>query len=229
MPRQPRLQLAGYPFHCITRGNDRQAVFYNDDDFGFYLSSLYDVSRKYDVDIHAYALMTNHVHLLMTPHQPMGISRVFQAIGRLYVRYINMTYRRTGTLWEGRFKASLVDEDEYLLACYRYIELNPVRAGMVSRAEDYRWSSARHNLGLATEKGIVAHERYRMLGRNDAERVETYRKLLESGTPTGEVRTIRQSSSEGQILGGDRFREQIEAMLNRRFTPQKRGPKPKGG
>lgn len=225
MPRQPRLQLTGYPFHCIARGNDRQAVFYNDDDFSFYLSCLHDGARKYEVAVHAYVLMTNHVHLLATPHQPFGLSRLFQSIGRLYVRYINKTYRRSGTLWEGRFKASLVDAGTYLLACYRYIELNPVRAGIIERAEEYRWSSAKGNLALKEDRHMTPHEGYLTLGRSQEERAQSYRALLESGIPVSELRDIRKAAGEGRVLGNDRFREQIEVMLNRRLSPEKRGPK----
>jgi len=128
MPRKPRMYIGGLPCHVIQRGNNRDACFYSDQDYQFYLYQLGEVCRRYSVQLHAYVLMTNHSHLLMTPKDEWGISRVMQSLGRCYVQYINKTYRRTGTLWEGRHKSSLVDADRYLLACYRYIELNPVRA-----------------------------------------------------------------------------------------------------
>jgi putative transposase len=143
MPRKPRMYLPSIPAHIVQRGNNRDACFFSDDDYLYYLEVLGQGLRRYGVKLHAYCLMTNHVHLLMTPKDNVGISRVMQHLGRLYVLYINRTYRRSGTLWEGRHKASLVNAEEYLLTCYRYIELNPVAAGMVNTPEQYRWSSYR--------------------------------------------------------------------------------------
>jgi len=141
MPRKPRMYLAGVPCHVVQRGNNRDACFFTDDDYQLYRETLRDACRSYRVDVHAYVLMTNHVHLLMTPQTIEGISRVMQSLGRRYVQYVNRSYQRVGTLWESRHKASLVDAKNYLLACYRYIELNPVAAGMVEHPGDYRWSS----------------------------------------------------------------------------------------
>ena len=141
MPRKPRMYLAGVPCHVVQRGNNRDTCFFADDDCQFYQEALGDACRRYPVDVHAYVLMTNHVHLLMTPHTIEGVSRVMQSLGRRYVQYINRAYRRCGTLWESRHKASLVDAEQYLLACYRYIELNPVAARVVKHPSDYRWSS----------------------------------------------------------------------------------------
>lgn len=143
MPRKPRMYLPGVPAHVVQRGNNREACFFQDEDYQFYLAVLGDALKRYRVQLHAYVLMTNHVHLLMTPTDESGISRVMQHLGRLYVLYVNRTYRRSGTLWEGRHKSSLINATEYLLTCYRYIELNPVRAGMVAVPEEYRWSSCR--------------------------------------------------------------------------------------
>jgi len=145
MPRKPRMYLAGVPCHVVQRGNNRDACFFTDDDYRFYLDVLADACRRYRVDVHAYVLMTNHVHLLLTPRAVDGVSRVMQSLGRRYVQYVNRTYRRCGTLWESRYKASLVDADRYLMALYRYIELNPVAAGMQSHPGDYPWSSFRCN------------------------------------------------------------------------------------
>jgi len=145
MPRKPRFYLPGMPVHAIQRGNNRQAVFFGDEDYRAYLSWLKLAGEKYDCHIHAYVLMTNHVHLLVTPGHRDSLGGLFQFVGRHYVAYINNRYERTGTLWEGRYKASLVEEERYLLTCYRYIELNPVRAGMVRLPEHYEWSSYQFN------------------------------------------------------------------------------------
>jgi putative transposase len=131
------MYMAGMPCHVVQRGNNRDATFYSDDDYQFYLACLEDGTKRYRVAVHAFVLMTNHVHLLMTPNDSEGVSRLMQSIGRRYVQYVNKTYRRTGTLWESRHKASLVQEEQYLLKCYRYIELNPVRAGIVEHPADY--------------------------------------------------------------------------------------------
>ena len=138
MPRKPRMYLAGVPCHVVQRGNNRAACFFTDDDYAFYREVLADASRRYRVHVHAYVLMTNHVHLLLSPQTVDGVSRVMQSVGRRYVQYVNKRYRRCGTLWESRHKASLVDAERYLLACYRYIELNPVTASMVPHPGDYR-------------------------------------------------------------------------------------------
>ena len=141
MPRKQRMYLPDMPCHIIQRGNNRDATFFSEQDYQYYLECLYDASIRYGVDIHAYVLMTNHVHLLMTPKLKTSISLVMQSIGRRYVQYVNKEYQRTGTLWESRHKASLVDEDKYLLTCSRYIEMNPVNANMVKHPSEYRWSS----------------------------------------------------------------------------------------
>ncbi|MGI0034916.1 MAG: transposase [Nitrososphaera sp.] len=141
MPRKPRMYLAGQPCHVVQRGNNRCATFFDDVDYRHYVGCLKEATGCYRVSLHAYVLITNHVHLLMTPSDEFGVSRVMQSLGRRYVQYINHQFRRTGTLWEGRHKASLVQAEHYLLTCYRYIELNPVRAGMVSHPGEYRWST----------------------------------------------------------------------------------------
>ena len=156
MPRKPRMYLPGVPAHIVQRGNNRDACFFSDIDYQYYLEVLGQGLRRYEVKLHAYCLMTNHVHLLMTPNDEMGISRVMQHLGRMYVLYVNRTYRRSGTLWEGRHKASLINAEEYLLTCYRYIELNPVVARMVRAPGEYRWSSYRRN--ALDEPNALIHE-----------------------------------------------------------------------
>ena len=141
MPRRPRMYLPEMPYHVVQRGNNRDATFFSETDYQFYLECLYSASIRYGVRIHAYVLMTNHVHILMTPELEDSVSLVMQSIGRRYVQYINKLYRRTGTLWEGRHKASLVDTDNYLLTVSRYIEMNPVAANMVQHPSEYQWTS----------------------------------------------------------------------------------------
>ena len=173
MARQPRFVLIGQPQHIIIRGNNRQSIFYAESDYELYLETLKKAAQKHDCEIHAYVLMTNHVHLLMTPHKPDGISKLIQMIGRYYVQYFNFTYERTGTLWEGRYKATLIDSEQYLLTCYRYIELNPVRAKMVGAPEEYPWSSYHAN-GLGKQNELISpHATYRALGENRAQQTES--------------------------------------------------------
>jgi putative transposase len=159
MARLPRFVIPGQPQHVIQRGNDRQAIFRVEQDYSFYLEKLQEAAEKHQCDIHAYVLMTNHVHLLITPHTETGIGKTLQSIGRYYVQYFNHCYKRTGTLWEGRYKATLIDSEGYLLTCMRYIELNPVRANnMVNHPSDYPWSSYRSN-ALGQEDAFVTPNR----------------------------------------------------------------------
>lgn len=223
MPRKPRFFLPGMPVHVVQRGNNRQAVFFAEDDYRVYLDGLRSAASDNGCSIHAYVLMTNHVHLLMTPHEAAGVSATLQAVGRRFVPYINHCYGRTGTLWEGRFKASMVQEEDYLLACYRYIELNPVRAGMVERPEDYRWSSYRANAMGAADPVPTPHPLYFALGGSAEERQTAYRSLF--GAPLGQdlVRDLRACLRTGTPLGHDRFRAQVEQALGVRVGYSTRG------
>tara|TARA_R110000822_G_scaffold77456_1_gene186038 strand:- start:3693 stop:4223 length:531 start_codon:yes stop_codon:yes gene_type:complete len=175
MARLPRLYLPGCAQNVIQRGNNREACFYSEADYKAYLSFLIDAASKYQVVIHAFVLMTNHVHLLLTPSDEHGVSRLMQAQGRKYVQYFNFIYHRTGTLWEGRYKSTVVDSDTYLLAVYRYIELNPVRAGMVSHASEYPWSSYQSNAIGKPIQLLTPHTLYLRLGETDTERQSAYR------------------------------------------------------
>ncbi|MGO1068695.1 transposase [Lysobacter sp. CA199] len=168
MPRSPRFDLPSVPQHVVQRGHDRLPCFVEEDDYVRYLQELDEASRKYGCQVHAYVLMTNHVHLLMTPAEAGAISRMMQVLGRRYVRGFNERYRRRGTLWEGRYKSCLVDSDDYLLRCYRYIELNSVRARMVATPEQYRWSSYRSNALGSPDALVKQHDVYRALGCDDA-------------------------------------------------------------
>ena len=222
MPRKPRFFIADLPIHIAHRGNNRQPIFFTADDYGAYLSWLGEAADRWGCAIHAYVLMTNHVHLLMTPSDAQSISRVMQYVGRRYVPYVNHTYRRSGTLWEGRFKASLIQAQAYLLACYRYIELNPVRAGMVKAPEDYTWSSYRSNAFAEEDPMLTPHPDYLALGRSEPARRAAYRQLF--ATPDQELVTqMRKCLQTGTPFGNDRFREKIEQTLGRKVGFSQRG------
>ena len=223
MPRKPRMYLAGVPCHVVQRGNNRAACFFTDDDYAFYLDFLADACQRYRVDVHAYVLMTNHVHLLLTPQTIEGASRVMQSIGRRYVQYVNKQYHRSGTLWESRHKASLVDAEHYLLACYRYIELNPLTAGMVLHPGDYRWSSYGANAWGRGDDLVSPHPLYLDLGTDPSVRRSCYRQLFARHLSKDLVHEIRNSLDFSMPLGNDRFRQQIEQALGRSIGHAKRG------
>lgn len=223
MPRQPRLDLARIPQHVVQRGNDRQPCFFTDIDRVRYLQDLREIAMREGCNVHAYVLMTNHVHLLMTPTASGQVARVMQSLGRRYVRYINDRYRRTGTLWEGRYKSSLVDRETYLLHCYRYIELNPVRARMTADPLDYAWSSHAHNAFGRDDPLIHPHPTYLALGRTDQERQRAYRALAVEDLSQDHLDAIRIHLQRQHALGSERFRTAIEAQLSRRAGPAKIG------
>ena len=223
MSRRPRIHLPGFPLHVIQRGNNRGACFFADDDCAAYLDWLRRAAEKLDCAIHAYVLMTNHVHLLLTPGQPGAVSTLMQSLGRRYVQYVNHTYRRSGTLWEGRFLASLVHAEDYLLKCMRYIELNPVRAGMVEQPGDYRWSSFRRN-GLGRANSIIReHGIYAALGADSESRQQAYRDLFRAQMDDEVLSEIREASQAGTLLSGERFRKEIESAQKIRLTRPPRG------
>ena len=178
MPRPPRPDLAKVPQHVIQRGNDRQACFFHEDDCLTYLTLLREAALRHGCAVHAYVLMTNHVHLLVTPAEQGAVSRMMQMLGRNYVTHVNARYRRTGTLWEGRYKSCLVDSEDYVLACYRYIELNPVRAGMVVKPSEYRWSSHRCNASGEPDPLVRPHAEYLALGSGSSPACVPYRALF---------------------------------------------------
>ncbi|WP_305805921.1 transposase [Stenotrophomonas sp. YIM B06876] len=222
MARKPRADLAGVTQHVIQRGNDRQPCFFRDIDHQRYLQDLREITLARDCHVHAYVLMTNHVHLLMTPTRVGAISSVMQALGRRYVRYINDAYGRTGTLWEGRYKSHLVANDEHLLRCYRYIELNPVRAGMVATADQYRWSSHAGNTGTSPDPLLHPQDCYQRLGPMPADRQQAARERLQQASAEDASRFAHHLHHQ-QPMGNDRFRAAIEAQLGRSITPRKVG------
>lgn len=223
MARVPRIDLPGIAQHIVQRGNDRQACFADDADFLHYRQELGEAACKHECTLHAYVLMTNHVHLLVTPQVPGASSRMMQAIGRRYVGSFNARYRRTGTLWEGRFKSALVDSEHYVLACYRYIELNPVRAGMVAAAFDYRWSSHAHNARGVSDPRIHAHPTYRALGATHAERLKAYKHLFNGALTDSDAHALRLATHQQKTFGSERFRLQIEKLAQRELQVRPRG------
>lgn len=223
MARLPRFVLLGHPQHVIIRGNNRDPVFVVDEDYRYFLEKLTDAAKKHQCDIHAYVLMTNHVHLLVTPHKEDGISKLMQMLGRYYVQYFNYTYKRTGSLWEGRYKASLIDSEQYTLICYRYIELNPVRAQMVNEPSEYPWSSYRSN-GLGyVDNCVTPHPMYWALGHDAAQQQAAYRQLFAGHIDDACLDQIRDSTNKAWVLGSDHFKQKIEAQLNRRMDKLAKG------
>jgi len=223
MPRRPRVSLPNIPLHIIQRGNNRQACFYAEQDYQFYLEWLGKYAEETGCAIHAYVLMTNHVHLLLTPDKAESAGQMMKKLGQRYVQYINRTYRRSGTLWEGRYRSCLIQDETYLLTCHRYIELNPVRASMVEYPADYPWSSYRINGQGMGSKTLNPHSLYLALGENCVERQSAYRELFRYQLDSGSVDKIRKSTNGNFVLGDSRFAVQIEAMLGRRATPGKPG------
>lgn len=207
------------PVHAVQRGNNRAACFVDDEDRAFYLHHLGRLAPEAGCALHAYCLMTNHVHLLVTPERIGSCADLVKRLGQLYTQYFNKRYKRTGTLWEGRFRSSLVQTEAYLLACYRYIELNPVRAGMVTDPGSYRWSSYAVNAGEARDPRITPHAEYLRLGLDESERRRRYRALF--GTELGPelVRDIRAMTNAGYVLGSEAFQRDISRRLGRRVVP----------
>ena len=223
MPRQPRFNLVGVPQHVVQRGNNRQATFFTDADYQRYIDYVASAAAANPCDVHAYVLMPNHIHMLVTPRAPDALSKLMQSVAGRYVQYVNASQGRSGTLWDGRYKASIVDSERYLLTCYRYIELNPVRAGMVRHPADYRWSSYRHN-GRGDAGGlIVQHPLYEALGASPKARRVAYRALFRGHMEESLLRRIREALNQERALAGERFSREIEARLARPVRPARRG------
>lgn len=223
MARQPRYCLPGQPQHVIQRGNNRTPMFDTPSDYQFFRECLVSAAGRFECAIHAYVLMMNHVHLLMSPRNACGISKVMQAVGRRYVRYFNDRNQRTGTLWEGRYRATVIDSDQYLFTCSRYIEENPVRAGIVLDPSHYPWSSYRTNaLGIEDEL-VTPHERYLALGVSASIRQVAYRAMFASVSEPSTLTLIRSATNHAWALGNERFRSVI-SRSGRRAAPLAPGP-----
>lgn len=223
MPRRARLMLPGVPAHVIQRGNNRHACFFAEDDYRIYLNWLAEYAETESCQVHAYALMTNHIHLLLTPETGDGVGRLMKRLGQRYVQYINRRYQRSGTLWEGRYRSCLTQEEAYFLGCQRYIELNPVRAGMVQHPGDYPWSSYRINAQGEPSRLVTPHALYKQQGRTARERQRAYRELFHQVLEPGLIEDIRKATNGNYALGTERFASEVAAMLGRRVVPGRAG------
>jgi putative transposase len=228
MPRRARIYLPGLPYHVVQRGNNREACFIEPENYQFYLELWKELSTRYGAAVHAYVLMTNHVHFLATPNNPSALSNTMKVAGSRYAQYINKKYRRTGTLWEGRHRASLVQSDRYLLTCMRYIELNPVRAQMVARPEEYCWSS--YGINAWGDRGwLQYHEEYLRLGPSPEARGHAYRELFRAQLSEEDLHLIRKATHYCQPVGSDHFRQQIEQKYGIKLGYMERGRPGKQG
>ncbi len=220
MARHPRVIVPGIAVHLVQRGNNRAACFREESDYLVYLGHLRRLCALYQCEMHAYCLMTNHVHLLLTPNAATACGQLMRDLGRCYVRYFNDRHKRSGTLWEGRFRSCIVESAAYVLACYRYIELNPVRAGMVADPLAFPWSSHTHNAGVRTDPLIGPHAEFSAL----AERpYAVYRALV--GQPLGDavLRSIREATEGGYPLVSESFKQRVMLPLGLRTEPGKPG------
>lgn len=223
MPRRLRINLPGFPQHVIQRGVDRQAVFFSDDDCAFYLDWLGTYAQKRGILLHAYCLMTNHVHFVLTAPDAGELGGLMQDMGRRYVQNVNRTYRRSGGLWQGRYKATYIQTEPYLLTCQRYVELNPVRANMVQAPGEYRWSSFRANALEETNPLITPHDEYLRLGSTASDRAAAYRSLFVAEVDDPDWNLIRVATQQGVVLGDSRFAATIAQRVGQPVEPRPRG------
>jgi putative transposase len=227
MPRRARIMLPEVGVHVVHRGNNRSACFFDDQDRSFYLFHLGRLLPASNCALHAYCLMDNHVHLLLTAHTATGCGRLMKGIAQLYAQYVNKNYGRSGYLWEGRYKSCLVQSEDYLLACYRYIEMNPVRAGMVSRPDEYRWSSYAVNAAGEASALVTPHDQYAALGRDPAERQAIYRDMFGCPLAAHQVEQIRDATNGGYVLGSASFKRVVARSLGRRVEKGSAGRPPR--
>ena len=223
MARLPRLTVPGYPHHIIQRGNNRQAIFSSAADYQMLLVLLDENAHKFGVALHAYVLMSNHFHLLATPTTADGLPQMMQAVGRRYVRYFNDSQGRSGTLWEGRYRSTLIETDRYLLACMVYIDLNPVRAGMVRDARDYAWSSHGHYAGLRNDKVVTPHPLFWTLGNTPFAREAAYAALVNAGITLDQQDALTRSTLGGWALGDENFVANLQKRTERRVQRTQSG------
>ena len=228
MPRRLRIDLPGNPQHIIQRGVDRQPVFFSDDDCSLYLDWLGVYAQKRGISFHAYCLMTNHVHLVLTSPSAAELGGLMQDMGRRYVQYVNRTYQRSGGLWQGRYKSSYIQTERYLLTCQRYVELNPVRAEMVKAPGEYRWSSYRANALGVVNPLITPHHEYLNLGASPESRLQAYRELFVAQVDDPDWALIRAATQQGVVVCDGRFAEVIEKRLGQVVQPRLRGRPRKG-
>jgi putative transposase len=215
MPRWPRLVSPALPMHITQRGHNRELTFHDEHDYAYYMETLIEASAASSCAVHAYALMQNHVHLLITPAHRTGPARLLQRVGSRYVRYWNKRHHRSGTMWEGRFRSSIVDSDRYLLTCSRYIDMNPVRAGIVVDAESYQWSSYRRLAQGADDAIVRPHVSYLALGTSSDDRERAYREFCQRTEPVHKIDLIRTATHGGGASGDSRFHAGLERLLKR--------------
>ena len=223
MARLPRLVIPNQPHHIIQRGIDKQTVFRETEDYVFFLARLRDGAKQFKVAIHAYVLMPNHFHLLVSPTDAQGLARMMQRVGRFYVPHFNQKYDRIGTLWQGRYKATVIDTERYFMLCSRYIELNPVRAGIVADPGVYAWSSYLHHIGVKSDGLITDHALYWDLGNTPFQREASYKEMAERVPTSEEVLQLSDATNKGWALGSERFKADLEKQEMRRVRPAKRG------
>ncbi|MFL9926706.1 transposase [Herbaspirillum lusitanum] len=223
MARLPRLVVPGQAHHIIQRGHDGLHIFRDAADHQAFLDWLRDAARQFKVALHAYVLMVDHLHLLVTPADELGLARMMQWVGRHYVPYFNQKYGRSGTLWQGRYKATVLEAEEYLLDCSRYIELNPVRNGLTAAPGDYPWSSYMHHIGAKQDSLITDHSCYWALGNTPFDRELNYKAEMEAGLGSQRSNDIRTATLKGWALGSDDFKNDLMRQVNRRVSPAKRG------
>ena len=227
MARLPRLVIPYQVHHVIQSGNNAQDVFRDDSDYTAFLSWMRDAAKQFKVAIHAYVLLPNQVNLLVTPSDGSGLGRLMQWVGRQYVPYFNRKYNRSGTLWQGRYKATVIDAERYLMTCSRYIELSPVQLGVVSGPEEYAWSSYAHHVGLKLDPLVTDHPLYWALGNTPFDREVAYKALLEHALTTEEVSLVKEATLKAWVLGSERFKASLAKTTHRRISPAKRGRPPK--
>lgn len=223
MARLPRLTVPGYPHHVIQRGNNRQAIVLSDADREALLDTIGDHARKHRVALHAYVLMDDHFHLLLTPETADGVPLMMQSVGRSYVRYFNDRHRRTGTLWDGRYKSTLIQAERYLLACMTYLDLNPVRSGVVSDPKQHPWSSHRHFTGQAPDRRVTPHPMYWGLGNTPFAREAAYTEMVHAGLDATVQCAITDATLQGWALGDAQFMVELQKKTPRRIAPAPRG------
>ncbi len=223
MARLPRYYIKNQPQQIIQRGIDQQDIFFDDVDYQYYLDCLYAAAYNNDLKIHAYVLMPNQVNLLVSPGEDNSISKTLQSLGRNYVQHFNDNYDNQGALWEGRYRATVLDPSEYLLSCSRYIENSPVRSGLTKNPKAYQWSSYAHNALGKVDECITEHRIYKQLGKTEKERCQAYRELFKTPLTAEELNTISDGTNKGWALGNAKFIKKIERLTNRRASPLPKG------
>lgn len=223
MARLARLYVPEQPQHVILRGIDRQPAFIDDEDYALFIDCLKTASRDHQLAVHAYVLMPTAVQLLATPREELSLPKAMQAVGRRYVAHFNRRYGRRGTLWEGRYRATVIEAERYFLLCSRLVELSPLRERLVSGAEDYRWSSYRHRIGAMFDELITDHPLYWALGDTPFERQRAYKELCEQPLDEATVNALQQATLKGWVLGSESWCQWVARQANRRVLPLPRG------